>query len=417
VKRIKRIGLAAFAVLALTAFGNVTAASASPEGFLAGGYIGGGAVIKGDSPLNYSDGWNTMSVMGTTLECVPPSIATTQESPSSTLVGDWWSGDVGTCYGYVYPWGNYSSPLDMNGCEFTFDPGPGPSFDGTFTIGPSGCGPIEFDAIPYCHAQIDPQSSFSASAKFSNQGTGSSAYVNASLQATGLKYTRSGVNCSTGTFSLDYSPGWRLTAKNVIGEQESLQVVDDLPLGFYLTGRASGNPSEQPRFEAETYPLPVAGGGLDTFTTPSETIHCTTSILAGQISRANKQLALNAGYSGCGITGTSYVTRIDMHSCQYVLDVQNSGPPYSSAFSIACGGSDKIELKSYNSGGALVCTATIAPQTGLSGVALANVGSGSDRGVAVNATVRGVAYSQSGACGSKSSTATLTGRPTLMGVG
>jgi hypothetical protein len=66
-------------------------------------------------------------------------------------------------------------PLEMNGCRFEFDPGPqqgGGGYDGEFSIGPPGCGPITTEVVAACsHLSIPSQ--IGLAAIYGNAGEGS----------------------------------------------------------------------------------------------------------------------------------------------------------------------------------------------------------------------------------------------------
>jgi Concanavalin A-like lectin/glucanases superfamily/FG-GAP-like repeat len=174
-----------------------------------------------------------------------------------------------------------------------------------------------------------------------------------------------------------------------------------------------------PRFEAESYPLTLSGTGFPTFAlSGTESVTCSTSSLSGQLEAATALVPLSAEYGGCLATG-EHLTKVYMHSCRYELHVQNAGPPYTGTLGVGCSQpEDAIEYKTYLSKtieDTLICTTKVSAQEAKPGVSLANTGSGSERAISLNAKVEGLQYQRSGTCGTKTSTGTLSGQPTLIG--
>ena len=98
--------------------------------------------------------------------------------------------------------------------------------------------------------------------------------------------------------------------------------------------------------------------------------------------------------------------------------VQKAGPPYTGTIGVACDKEgDAIEYVAYYKE-APYCTAKLGPQQGGSGLALANTGIGSKRGIAISGEAKGLEYELSGGCTTGSSLHTdggLGGETTLSG--
>src|SRR5690348_4970414 len=157
------------------------------------------------------------------------------------------------------------------------------------------------------------------------------------------------------------------------------------PLGFGAGG------SSLSVHGAQVEPLSFAAGS------GFASVNCSTAQLSGSgVSRYQSTLALNAEYAGC-IDSLGRKARIEMHGCHYELGVLNSGPPYTGTLGVACAGEgEAIEVKILDSSEAVVCTATIPPQSGRAGVSLATSGSGSSRALEVGLSVTSLTSTTSG---------------------
>jgi hypothetical protein len=319
-----------------------------------------------------------------------------------------------------------SITLKMNGCGFVYHPNVGA---GSFEIGPAGCGSVTLEGAN-CTRSFAAQTGLAAS--FANEGTGSKAVVRITDEVTSLKYTvTKGLKAlcgSEGTAKLTGS--WILSGYNVGGVQTGAHVVSKLPVGFFLTGKESGEEAAQPKFAAEEYPVGVAGaqkpGAEHVLTFPGgRTVKCNGVDSTSQVSGPTTQLSLDMTYSGCTGTflGAQRYAVVRPKSCDYILHALNAGPPYSGALDIACNQpGDAMVVDVYKSMEAkeLLCSYTLSPQSGLSGISLGNVGEGSGRRVEVGFGLAGLAYTRvsgtQGNCGAGATgVATYVGTSTLTG--
>ena len=407
-KRIRNLGLAIAMALALTASVGATAASASYFSFEKYGAKANAASV-GSPVITFSG--------GRTAECpgVPFSVST---SVPTERLGPGWLGS--SCETY-----EGKATLEMKGCGLFFQPGaetsPG-EFAGAWEIGPVGCGPIVLNG-PTCDRFFAAQGGLSAT--YDNEGEGSKAAVAIDATTGSIAYTVTGPegSCGKGVQYANYLGEWQLTAEG--GEGSPLGVHVAPPLGLYLAGEKSEEKAKQPRIEAESYPVHVAGRHdatnkhVLTFS-GGRTVKCEEVDFSSGASAATTQLALGAGYTGCKSTlgATTLAATVTMNSCSYALGVLNVGPAYAGSLGVACGKEgDGIEMKVLNGGGALVCTYKISPQAGAEGVGLSTFGAGSERGIAMSLGVKGIAYTRTAGnttdCGGKSSTASYAGGSTL----
>jgi hypothetical protein len=211
------------------------------------------------------------------------------------------------------------------------------------------------------------------------------------------------------------------TIPSIRGSEEGQEFLAEKPFLRRVACTAGGciwkPPVHAPRFDGAIYPLSVKGSGFKTFTTKSGSFECEEASLKGTLSAPSSTQSLTAEYGKCkafGLTAT-----VTMNGCHYNLGVQNVGPPYKGTWDVACEKvGEAIEYKAFTSKGALVCTAKIAPQSGLTGINLSNTGEKAERGIVAEAEVKGVKYELTGStCGGTSTntdgvikgTTTLTG--------
>jgi hypothetical protein len=372
-RRIKTI--AVLTALALAAVATAGAASASASGFVAGTY-----------PAEYSGqptGNVYLGINDGTLECYGgPSFAGTEYKPAESITTGSMAGATCGFFG--------SSPLTTNGCQLTFHPGPSGTGSGTFDIGPVGCGPIKLVGVGgYCTVTIPAQTGLAAT--YTNVGSGSTAAVQFESTATKLKYSESGMGCSaSGSFSNGSLSGtWKISAKTLGGLPTSLQVAPQLPVGVFLNGG---------KVEAESYPVNLSGSqkaaSEKILGTNTGDISCKTAVFNSSLGEASSTLSINPAFSECQAFG--FTATVKMNNCRYVVNVATGKAD------IACPEGAKIEIISaFNS-----CNTTVPAQSNLEGVTVSNVGSGFNRGVSVQLSLKGVTYSQSGFACAKTGTST-----------
>ena len=149
-----------------------------------------------------------------------------------------------------------------------------------------------------------------------------------------------------------------------------------------------------PHLQAESYPATLKGSGPSELNLSEGAIKCPGSSLEGTAAEATGHLDLTAQYSGCEVLGPEgeklLVASVKMNGCHYTLGVSNSGPPYAGTWGVACEGpGEAIEVKVTKSNYSCL---KLYPQSGLGGIALANGGEGAERGIAVEAEAKGLAY-------------------------
>ncbi|HYJ22315.1 MAG TPA: hypothetical protein VEW07_09870 [Solirubrobacterales bacterium] len=190
------------------------------------------------------------------------------------------------------------------------------------------------------------------------------------------------------------------------------------PVGVYVNGKESAEESKQPKLEAESYPV-VLSGTEDTahaFGTKLGQWSCAVAEFDHGQSAATAVQVLWMSYYQC-TPPLGVMKAINPNGCEYVLHVANAGPPYQGSLDMSCPAGKSYEL--VMASGVNTCTIAIPSQTGLKGVNLTNVGSGSARGVQVAFEVTGMSYSLLGPkllCQAGSYTnGTYTGTMTLRG--
>ena len=306
--------------------------------------------------------------------------------------------------------------LKMNGCKFIYHPAVG---KGSLDIGPVGCGQVVLEGAN-CTRTFSPQTSGTAS--FANAAKSVKVTDEGYLQ---YKVTKGSlVACGNGSVPAIFSGSWTINAYDAGGAQITAAAVPGT--GLYMTGQQSEEAAKQPKFAAEKYPVTITG-----FQDPaqkqaltiggSRKVECQEANSLSQASAATSQLTLDNKYAGCilSILGSEFTTVISTNGCSFVLNALNAGPPYKGTVDIACGEGKAIEISDYSEAG-VRCTYKISPQSGLTGVGLSNVGTGTEQGVAVSYSLSGIAVTRVkgaiGPCGAVNQTATYTGTTTLHGI-
>ncbi|HEU4906849.1 MAG TPA: hypothetical protein VFT19_12150 [Solirubrobacterales bacterium] len=180
-------------------------------------------------------------------------------------------------------------------------------------------------------------------------------------------------------------------------------------VGFQVAGEASEEESEQPGFEAESYPAYLNGnGGGYEYGFELGTLSCNGNYSAwygNQLEEKTPSIALDPFYEfwGCEAFGGSGLT-IEANGCRHVLTLLNEGPPYVGEFGVECPTESDYR---FNTGS---CTISIPPQSALAEVSFANTGEGSSAGVEMTLDVSGLDTSTPVASASCSAKNTTTGR-------
>jgi hypothetical protein len=309
------------------------------------------------------------------------------EWTSETLDGD--SASDSTCIEI----GEY--PLRMNGCTFSYHPGaetaPG-KFDGTFDIGPGGCGPIVLKTSR-CELSIGAQTGLAAT--FTNVGSGSSSSVRIEANATNLKLTQKklvGSGCTNATIENGkWQAAWVVTGEDANNQAIGVRVVDQVPVAIGIEG-------SPPQFVTEKYPASLSGEQgapyEHVFGTSAGQSSCENAQFDSEISAPTTSLPFSAQYSVCTVTGFAGGT-VAMNGCTYGLNVSNAGTPYVGTVDIVCPAGKAIELTS-KLFTVKKCTTTIGSQSGLAGVAYQ---SGFGGAIGVTLDLEGIAYHQQAGTG------------------
>jgi hypothetical protein len=405
------LGLAAVAALALAA--SVGAATASASYFTADSYPAV-AYTPEDISQEIAFGWS----MGGSCEGFPLATVMTdaEEQIDATLGG---SVDC-----TAMSWFEGPATFKSNDCRFTYHAGaetaPG-KFSGTMDIGPPGCGPMRLDG-DYCKRAIGAQSGVPLTIENKGSGTGATTYLEAKGE---LDFTLVGgapATCGLGQNPAWYVGRWEIATMNEEGEAVGNSVS---AVGVYLGG-------EGPKVEAESYPTNLVGkqdpgnAHLVKFQN-NRRLWCSNITLDSTLSGASSELTQSPEYAGCTaeILGNLMPTTVQANSCSFGTTVSAGGPPYAGTLSVSCSKEgDALEIKVFQNAekqakGETFCHYKIAPQSGLKGLGLSNIGSGTERKVAVEFESVSIAYTRvSGTltnCGAASSTATYTGTTNIEG--
>lgn len=414
-KRAKRLGLATMLVFALAASAGCAAASASY--FTAQEYPS-----VANSNASAYDEYQEISFNGGTGGGCQGWGLTGEMSAGNEKLDTSLSSSV-KCGEFSFYEG--APTFKSNGCHFIYHAGaetsPG-NFAGTMDIGPAGCGPLRLDGV-LCKRAFGTQSGIPIT--LHNEGSGSTAKTVIEVNSS-LKYTIAEgrwETCGKGEQSAGYRAKWRISTQNALGEPvgNSLSTV-----GVYLGG-------EGPKFEAERYPANLVGKqdsvNPHLLTLPGgRKLRCSNINLNSTLSGATSEITQSPAYSSCTaeILGNIDPAEVRVNSCHYGVSLINGGPPYSATLGVSCSKEgDALELlvweneTKYKNHEATLCHYNIAPQSGLKGIGLSNIGSGTERRIALKFESVPMAYTRvSGPltnCGAASNTGTYTGTTNIEG--
>jgi hypothetical protein len=235
--------------------------------------------------------------------------------------------------------------MKMNGCKLEFQPGTETSawngtFEGTYSIGPAGCGPVTVELFPGgCQLSIPAQTGLPV--VYHNVGSGSKATIEAESKATNIKYS----GCGSGENG-SLLGSWILSGRDVVNGGLAAGVkVETLP--------------HSPLFEADQYPITYAGSQSNTLLKFGSGINaeCTSAAFTGTASGATKALTLSSSYSGCKAFG--FYGTISGNGCHFVDEVseKTSEGHYAGPGSLTCPSGASLEVVAGN------CTVSVPAQS------------------------------------------------------
>ncbi|MGC1165223.1 MAG: hypothetical protein WA862_03865 [Solirubrobacterales bacterium] len=356
-KRIKNLSLAVVAALALTAMVGAASASASAKFTIMDGSYP--IILHGTEAVG---GFNLSTGPSEVVSCQLGSVSGVLTAASESLDGDLGSPKCSSLG---------SKPLNMNGCRFIFHSS-SQFFDrtkGTFDIGPPGCGPITFQ--PYwCNATTSYPAQTGLAARYENVG-GNKVIVRP--EASNMEYTRTG-NCGAGTYTNGSLSGGSWTLQSYDGK--AVQVVQD---------------PHTPEFEAESYPAAISGAQVGTSVLAGTWIkhECKQGTGSNVLISASTALPLSPTYSECRFNGVA--STVTTNGCVFVNRVEGKVAPgkYSGSMDINCPAGKVIEITM--NAVMPICSATIPPQSGLTGMTYENDTSSGHR-VKLVSSLSGIKY-------------------------
>lgn len=278
--------------------------------------------------------------------------------------------------------------FNSNGCAFTFRSGSEIAkgkFSGTFDIGGASCTAIAIEtASPTCKFTIPPQSGVKGVTIESAGGSPETAQISVSTSSITYNSETGGECPSKGLHSNGiWTGGWNVGVKSETGEYIDLKTVASIGTGISVSGG---------QFQAERYPLAIGGDQVSTMTLQGAsgmaTISCSSWSYQSELTAASSAIAIGSNPQGCTDTIGRKVTA-QTNGCAFEASASGSAG--------FCSGAGKgIEFLTYNGSGKVVCTLTVVPQSGLSGLSYSNVGSGDESGVQVGVSVKSIQTTTSG---------------------
>jgi hypothetical protein len=359
VKRIKHLGLAVFAALALTAVvGTAGAAAAEFE-------------VESEASLSSTGSGHLLQFHTSSTECIAPALGGTLGAHSLTAKV---TAKDSKCTAF-----GVTGAMTMNGCEFVLRPGAMQSettSKGALDIACAAGKTISISATP-CNVTIPAQNNLAAT--FENVGEGKARSIKVNLAATALKHSQvSGSGCkeSLGEFSDGkWTGNWTLSGSGVGIWVKSSGGFELPPAGIGINGS---------QLVAGAYPTSITGSQKTTFLWKFSggSAECASSTLSSSISAATNQFAVQGSYGAC--TAIGVVATTAMNGCSYTFNVLSNTTGHAD---IACPAGKAIEIT------ASKCTITIPAQTTDSeGLSFTNESSTSTIGLGFS--IKGIDYHQ-----------------------
>jgi hypothetical protein len=162
--------------------------------------------------------------------CEPPPFTT--QSPKGEQVGEATlfssftseGEESGVCY-----LEGKAVPLEMNGCQFTFQPGEpvNPTWSsGTISLGPEGCGPIRTESILYCKVGLTPNSWEQQVVQYQDVGSGPEETIQVLAELLDLSAKLEGPYWCAQSYKGNWTISWELSAEDEQFKPRGLAVID-----------------------------------------------------------------------------------------------------------------------------------------------------------------------------------------------
>ena len=196
---------------------------------------------------------------------------------------------------------------------------------------------------------------------------------------------------------------------------------------FAMSAVGASAASATVEFHSEGAPVTLTGnqeGESNAFDVQFGEVKCKTAKYNGTTTgTTDKTVTVTPSYNECTFAGVA--TIIDMNGCDYLIHVNNEGPPYKGTVDVVCPEGAKIVVTGGNK-----CTVDVGPQTGLGPITFTNIGTTTTREVTLGLSgITNITYTQTkgtaavGACttqttgaGKYTGTATVTGETDPGGV-
>ncbi len=264
----------------------------------------------------------------------------------------------------------------MSTCEYRFRPG-GEALVGTMDLIGCGAEPMHF-SYSGCAIKISNQQGL-GTVKYENIGSGSKSEIIATANLSSITYTTIGADCkAVGTFyDGTYTGTWSISGKN---QAETEQV------GVWMEKSPLPAPTV---FAGEEAPVKISGKGTPWgyILVANGILYCNSHSLSAESGTVTTgSITLAPTYKECYWEIPSFEkATVSMGGCSYVLYA-------SGLFDIAGAGCGATPMTITTTS----CTITIGPQSGLSGLILANAGSGKLRNVSLKGSAKKLKFTIAG---------------------
>jgi len=276
--------------------------------------------------------------------------------------------------------------VSVNSCQFVFNStNESAPFTGSFDIQcAKGGDAIVFDAFSYpCKVEIPAQTG-RAPVSYTNTGINANRKVEAVLNFTNLKYTKTGIGCPEGQGTLETGKVTGTYTLSAEVEPESLK-----KNGLYL---GNEQVEAEPKIRAEKYPVYYDFGytGVTTFNVNPYLIKGTMRT-EGSLSAASADVTLTPGFSGFTYFGSAVT--VAPNGCTFKVHASSE---WAGTASIICPAGKSISLKASSSN----CVVTVPAHSGPSSVSFENSGAGTARIIYATVSLSSMKYTAAGTeCG------------------
>jgi hypothetical protein len=205
----------------------------------------------------------------------------------------------------------------------------------------------------------------------------------------------------------------------------NLKVLGTALVLVFTTSAVAGSMASADDLTSEVSPVTLTGSQIaqnnNVLSTTVGTFKCWVATYTGaSITTPTTTVTITPKYTECNVLGFQTNEPVDMNGCDYLLHFGSGAAATTATTDIVCPAGKEITITAMSVGTAK-CTLHIPPQTGLSAIAITNIGSGATREFELHLEISGIQESHTkgtglGACTAGSAaTGKFTGTITITG--